>query len=563
MNGDFPLLTVLGLTPLVGVLVILALPAGRDLLVKQVALVTSLVVLALTVVVGLQFEPGGARFQLAEAHDWIPAFGVQYAVAVDGIALVLVALVGVLVPVVLLASWNDADPALQTVAAGSERVGSSVQVTGTGPVATTERPPTPPEPRRGSVKTFFSLMLVLETMMIGVFVSTDIFLFYVFFEAMLIPMYFLIGQFGGPRRSYAAVKFLLYSLVGGLLMLAAVIGLYVASAGQLASGTFNFLALTELELSESTQIWLFLGFFIAFAIKAPLFPFHTWLPDAGAEAPVGGAVLLVGVLDKVGTFGFIRYCLPLFPDASRTLAPYVITLSVIGILYGALLAMGQRDLKRLVSYTSVAHFGFIGLGVFAFTTQAQTGAVLYMVNHGLSTGALFLVVGFLIARGKTRDADAYSGVAKAAPLLAGAFLLAGLSSLALPGLSTFISEFLVLAGSYQRYQVATILATVGIVLAALYILLAYQRTMQGPLSQAHVRVPDLRGREVLAVAPLIALMIFLGFYPKPLTDVINPAVSCTQADLGFADPTPEDATVVSPAVPSCAVQTDLTDGGAR
>ncbi len=585
MSGTFPFLTVLGLTPLVGVLVILALPRGRDLLVKQVALVTSLVVLALTVVIGLRFEPGGARFQLAEAHDWIPAFGVQYAVGVDGIALVLVALIAVLVPVVLLASWHDADPVAEVVhdvaasrssayvkgrpgdpelqaGQGRESV-SSVKVAagGTG-AAILDRPGSPPDPRRGSVKTLFSLMLILETMMIGVFVSTDIFLFYVFFEAMLIPMYFLIGQFGGPRRSYAAMKFLLYSLFGGLIMLAAVIGLYVASAGQLTSGTFNFLALTQLDLSHSTQIWLFLGFFIAFAIKAPLFPFHTWLPDAGAEAPIGVAVLLVGVLDKVGTFGFIRYCLPLFPDASKTMAPYVITLSVIGILYGSLLAMGQRDLKRLVAYTSVAHFGFIGLGVFAFTTQAQTGAVLYMVNHGLSTGALFLVVGFLIVRGRTRDGDAYGGIAKVAPLLAGTFLIAGLSSLALPGLSTFVSEFLVLVGSFQRYEVATVLATIGIVLSSIYIFLMYQRTMQGPIHERHLRMPDLGGREVLAVAPLLALMIFLGFYPKPLTDVINPAVACTQVDLGFADPTPEDSTVVTPAVPACAQQTDLT-GGAR
>jgi NADH-quinone oxidoreductase subunit M len=359
----------------------------------------------------------------------------------------------------------------------------------------------------------------------------------VFFEAVLIPMYFLIGSYGGPRRSYAAVKFLLYSLVGGLLMLAAVIGLYVTSADQ-GEGTFAFERLTELEISLPVQIALFLGFFIAFAIKAPLFPFHTWLPDSGAEAPVGAAVLLVGVLDKIGTFGFLRYCLPLFPDASRELAPYVVTLSVIGILYGALLAMGQKDMKRLVAYTSVAHFGFIGLGCFAFTTQSQTGAVLYMVNHGLSTGALFLVVGFLIARGKSRNVDDYSGIAKVAPVLAGLFLVAGLSSLALPGLSTFVSEFLVLLGSWQHYPVATVFATVGIVFAALYVLLLFQRTMQGALAERHVGMRDLKGREVLAVAPLIALMLVLGFYPKPLLDVVEPAVKATMQDVGVSDPAP-------------------------
>jgi NADH-quinone oxidoreductase subunit M len=335
------------------------------------------------------------------------------------------------------------------------------------------------------------------------------------------------------------MKFLLYSLAGGLLMLAAVIGLYVVSASQ-GEGTFAFEQLTELEISTPVQIALFSGFFIAFAIKAPLFPFHTWLPDAGAEAPVGGAVLLVGILDKVGTFGFLRYCLPLFPEASRILGPYVIVLCVIGILYGALLAMGQKDLKRLISYTSVAHFGFIGLGIFAFTTQGQTGAVLYMVNHGLSTGALFLIAGFLIARGRSRLIPDYSGVAALAPILSGTFLLAGLSSLALPGLSTFISEFLVLIGTFSRYPVAAVLAALGVILAAIYILLAYQRTMQGALRlpAGLTTMKDLQLREVLAVAPLLALMIFLGFYPKPLTDVVNPAVRETMQDAGRSDPAP-------------------------
>jgi NADH-quinone oxidoreductase subunit M len=575
--SDYPWLTTLGLVPLVGAIVVALLPRGRDLLVKQVALGTSLVVLALTIAMSAAFDPAGARFQFVQAYDWIPAFGVQYAVGADGIALVLIALTAVLVPVVLLASWYDADPGAEStagVARGSARrtmdteraravspdegrlAGGAAQ---TGGVAVLERPvedagdagaappvdPAEAPEHQRSVKTFFALLLVLETLMIGVFAATDVFLFYVFFEAMLIPMYFIIGSYGGPRRSYAAVKFLLFSLVGGLLMLAAVIGLYVVSASQ-GDGTFAFESLVGLEMSRGVEIALFSGFFIAFAIKAPLFPFHTWLPDAGAEAPVGGAVLLVGVLDKVGTFGFLRYCLPLFPEASRILGPYIIVLCVIGILYGALLAMGQKDLKRLVSYTSVAHFGFIGLGVFAFTSQAQTGAVLYMVNHGLSTGALFLVIGFLIVRGRSRMTEDYGGVANVAPLLAGTFLLAGLSSLALPGLSTFVSEFLVLLGTFARYPVAAVLAALGVILAALYILLAYQRTMQGPLrlpshltwEKAGDRMRDLNLREVLAVAPLLALMIFLGFYPKPLTDVITPAVDATMQDAGFTDPEP-------------------------
>ncbi len=557
--SDFPWLTVLGLLPLVGAAVIAAVPTRSA---RPVALATSLVVLAGTIAMCAAFDAEGDRFQFVEQHDWIPAFGVQYAVGVDGIALVLVALVAVLVPVVLLASWHEADPegtGGAQVSSAAARSGSTAGAQGAGSssggsVALLERADVPAAgsgaagaggetaPGGGrikSVKSFFALMLVLETTMIGVFAATDVFLFYVFFEAVLIPMYFLIGSFGGPRRSYAAVKFLLYSLVGGLLMLAAVIGLYVTSAEQ-GEGTFAFEQLVQLEISTPVQIALFSGFFIAFAIKAPLWPFHTWLPDSGAEAPVGAAVLLVGVLDKIGTFGFLRYCLPLFPDASRILAPYVIALSVIGILYGALLAMGQKDMKRLVAYTSVAHFGFIGLGCFAFTTQAQTGAVFYMVNHGLSTGALFLVVGYLISRGGSRNVDDYSGIAKAAPVLAGLMLVAGLSSLALPGLSTFVSEFLVLLGSWQRYPVATVFATVGIIFAALYVLLLFQRTMQGALSERHVRMPDLKGREVLAVAPLIALMLVLGFYPKPVLDVVEPAVQATLADVGASDPAPTD-----------------------
>jgi NADH-quinone oxidoreductase subunit M len=308
------------------------------------------------------------------------------------------------------------------------------------------------------------------------------------------------------------------------------------------------------------QKLLFLGFFIAFAIKAPLVPFHTWLPDSASEAPIGGAVLLVGVLDKVGTFGFLRYCLPLFPDASRYFAPFVLVLAVVGILYAALLAMGQSDMKRLVAYTSISHFGFIALGIFAFTTEAATGAVLYMVNHGIATGLLFLVVGMLIARGGSRQIGDYGGVAAKAPLLAGAFFLAGLASLALPGTNSFVSEFLVLIGSFPTRPVFTILATVGIILAALYILLMYQRTMHGPArgvllssedgepAAGHggstatltaprrtLRVLDLDRRELAVVAPLIALILVLGVYPEPLLNLIEPAVAATMSDLGGSD----------------------------
>jgi NADH-quinone oxidoreductase subunit M len=500
-----PWLLILVLIPLAGSGAVALLPREDERMAKLLALGTSLAVLGVTVGAGIAFEPNGERFQLMFSKNWISSFGVSFALGVDGIALVLIALVAVLVPCVILASWNEETPSGR------------------------------------SPKAYFALLLLLEVFMIGVFAATDVFLFYVFFEAMLVPMYFLIGSFGGPRRQYAAVKFFLYSLVGGLLMLAAVIGLYVVSSKQLGAGTFAFDKLAGMSMDPGTEKLLFLGFFIAFAIKAPLVPFHTWLPDAGAEAPAGGAALLVGVLDKVGTFGFLRYCLPIFPNASRYFAPVVLVLSVVGVLYAALVAMGQRDMKRLIAYTSVAHFGFIGLGIFAFTSQGMSGAVFYMVNHGLATGALFLAAGMLIARGRSRDIPDYGGVAKTQPMLGGAFLLAGLASLALPGMSTFISEFLVLVGTFTRHRVYGIIATVGIVLAALYILIMYQRMFHGPPNESAVKSAgwrDLNVRETLAVAPLFALIIFLGIYPKPVLDVINPAVNATLTDVHQTDPAP-------------------------
>ena len=470
--SDLPFLLLMIAVPAIGAAVVAGLPKGRDELARQITLALSLVVLLLAVLATIAYEVDGERFQLTSSFEWIPDFGVSFALGVDGIALVMLLLIGVLVPVVIVASWNDR----------------------AGDVSTDRR----------SMKAYFAWLLLLEAMMVGVFAATDVFLFYVFFEAMLVPMYFIIGSFGGPRRQYAAVKFFLYSLVGGLIMLAAVIGLYVVSASELGEGTFAFDALRSLEIDPGVQKLLFLGFFIAFAIKAPLVPFHTWLPDSGSEAPIGGAVLLVGVLDKVGTFGFLRYCLPLFPDASQYFAPFVLVLAVVGILYAALLAMGQSDMKRLVSYTSISHFGFIALGIFAFTQEAGTGAVLYMVNHGIATGLLFLVVGMVIARGGSRQIGDYGGLAAAAPLLGGAFLVAGLASLALPGTNSFVSEFLVLIGSFQTRPVFTILATVGIILAALYVLLMYQRTMHGPprgvLLQQDPATPARGGRGATAVA---------------------------------------------------------------
>ncbi|MER7268982.1 NADH-quinone oxidoreductase subunit M [Micromonospora carbonacea] len=508
--SNFPFLSVLTVAPLVGALVVAVLPRRRPELAKQVAFGWSLLVLALSVVMWLAFKTGGERLQFRESYTWIPQWDARFTFAADGIALVMLMLIAVLVPLVILASWNDA------------------------------------ESSKRSIPVYFALLLVLESTMIGVFAAADVFLFYVFFEVMLVPMYFLIGSYGGHQRQYAAVKFFLYSLVGGLFMLAAVIGLWVVGGK-----TFDWQALTQIDISTGTERWLFLGFFLAFAIKAPFFPFHTWLPDAGGAAPAGAAALLVGVLDKVGTFGILRYCLPLFPEASKWFAPYALALGVIGIIYAALLAVGQNDLKRLVSYTSIAHFGFIGVGIFAFTTQAGTGAVLYMLNHGLATGLLFLVVGMLVARRGSALISDFGGAGKLVPLLAGVLFFAGLASLALPGTAPFVSEFLVLIGTFTVNKPVAVIATLGIILAAAYVLWMVQRTTQGTLNPALTEVEpmrrDLNLREKFVVAPLIALIVLLGFYPKPVTDVINPAVRATMEDVGRTDPAPEVGGVVQEA----------------
>src|ERR1700722_11407028 len=514
--SSVPWLTIAGAIPLAGALVIAAIPSmpangveadreARNLLSKRLALGFSVLTLAWFIAMAVQFKPNGPNFQFNQSVSWIPEFGVHYAVGVDGIALVLIGMSVVLMPAVILASWHDAE--------GGAR----------------------------SVKTYFALLLVLETMMIGVFAATDVFLFYLFFEAMLIPMYFMIGSYGTGKRQYAAVKFLLYSLAGGLLMLVAVIALYVYSARSGVTGhhgTFLFSELERVTFSPDAQKWLFLGFFVAFAIKAPLFPFHTWLPDAATSAQPGAAVLLVGVLDKVGTFGMIRYCIELCPGAAHYFTPLIIVLAVIGVLYGAIVAIGQADMKRLIAYTSVSHMGLITLGIFVFTSQGQSGAVLYMVNHGFATGALFLLAGFMIARRRSQRIADYGGVQKVAPVLAGLFLISGLAGLSLPGLSTFVSEFLVLVGTFSRYKVAGSFAVAGIILAAIYILWMYQRTMNGPTVESVAAMPDLRVRELLAVVPLVFLIVAMGVYPKPVLDVINPAVKATMSQVGSTDPVP-------------------------
>jgi len=494
-------LTILGLLPLVGSAAVFLLPKGSDLLAKQVALGVSIVVAIAGLGMALSFDRSVSGFQFVEKHQWIPAFGINYALGVDGISLLLILLALVLTPIVIAACWHEA------------------------------------EGGRWSVKNFFGLILILETMIVGVFAATDIFLFYVFFEAMLIPVYFLIGGYGTGEKAAAAVKFLLYSLFGGLLMLASIIGLYVISGNQLDAPTFDVTALSQLTIDPVTQRMLFLGFFIAFAIKAPLWPFHTWLPDAARAATPGTSVLLLGVLDKVGTYGMIRFCLSLFPEASKEFGPTIIVLSLISIFYGAFLAIaqgtssGDGNIKALISYTSISHFGFITLGIFAFTQQSHSGATLYMINHGFSTAALFLIAGWMISRRKSERISDFGGLQRVTPIMAWSFFIAGMSSLALPGLSSFVSEFLVLIGTFERYPIPAIIGTIGIIFAALYILIPVQRALHGPTTPGNENLTDLTLREKVSIAPVIAIIIFFGFYPQPLLDVINPAASATLSAL--------------------------------
>jgi NADH-quinone oxidoreductase subunit M len=499
-------LTTMMLLPLVGSILVAVIPSDHVLRIKQAALGTTLLVAISGVLAWVKFDSSNTTLQFVESAKWIPSFGINYAVGVDGLAIVLILMSVLLAPIVVLAGWNES------------------------------------EGGRWSPKLFYILILVLETMMIGVFAATDVFLFYVFFEAMLIPVYFLIGGFGSGDRAAAAVKFLLYSLFGGLLMLASIIGLYVIS-GANGGHTFDITHLSELHMhmSSMTQNLLFLGFFIAFAIKAPLWPLHTWLPDAAASSTPGTSVLLLGVLDKVGTFGMIRFCLALFPDASKTFTPLIIVLAVISIIYGAFLAIGARDIKRLIAYTSISHFGFITMGIFAMTSQGMSGATLYMFNHGFSTAALFLVAGWMQSRrGSSTIAD-FGGLQRVTPVMAWAFFIAGMSSLALPGLSSFVSEFLVLVGTYTRYPVAAVIATFGIVLAALYILIPVQKALHGPTTPGNENLPDLNLREKIAIAPVIAIIVALGFYPSPLLNVINPASAHVLEVQGFTDPVPSES----------------------
>jgi NADH-quinone oxidoreductase subunit M len=492
--NDFPWLTILILVPLVGAVVTAFLPSGPgQALAKQVGLGFALLALVPAVVVAADFSAGGG-YQAQEQHEWIAAFGAHYALGVDGLGLLMVLLTVVLVPIVMLASWRDAD--------------------------------------EGNTKAFFAWTLALQAMSLAVFTATDLFLFYVVFEATLIPAYFLIGGFGRAGRSRAATKFLIYQLAGGLVMLGSVIGLYVVSANQ---GTPSYLLedLAGLDIAADTQKWLFVGFFVAFAIKAPMFPVHTWLADTTEKATPGTSVLLVCILDKIGTFGMLRFCLGLLPDASQWATPVVVVLALISIIYGALVAIGQDDVLRLIGLTSLSHFGFIVLGIFVFSPTGGTGAILYMVNHGIATALMFLVAGFLINRTGTASIRAMGGVEKTAPVLAGFFLVAGLAACGLPGLSPFVSELMVIVAAFDHHWLVGSVAVLAIVLAAFYALWMYQRTMTGPDREGVVPVADLDRREVGILAPLALALVLFGFFPSPLLDVINPVVHDTLVGVGI------------------------------
>jgi NADH-quinone oxidoreductase subunit M len=476
------MLTAIVVLPLIGAIV--ALLAGdragrRDGVVRVVALATSLVVFALTLVLWARFNPSdqAPEFQFVEHYEWIPAFGISYFVGVDGISLSLIVLTAFLTPIALLSSWGSV---------------------------------------KQKVREFSFFVLALEAGMVGVFVSLDLFLFYLFWDAMLLPMYFLIGIWGYERRIYAAVKFILYTMAGSVLMLIAIIGLAYSHYAATDSYTFNLIELYKFETPANLAFWFFLAFALAFAIKVPLFPFHTWLPDAHVEAPTAGSVILAGVLLKMGTYGLVRFAFPLFPEAAHAFAPYLAGLAVAGIVYGALVAMVQPDMKKLVAYSSVSHLGFVVLGICAMNLQGVQGAVYQMLNHGVSTGGLFLIVGMLSDRRHTRLISEFGGLKAVTPRLVAAFLIITLSSIALPGLNGFVGEFLILIGAFRWDPRFAAVAATGVVLSAVYMLWMFQRVNYGPVTnRKNTELKDLSAREWWVIAPIVAVAILMGVLPAP------------------------------------------------
>ena len=486
---SFPLLTSIVFLPLAGA-VLLLLVGGRDGerddLVRRLALGVSLAVFLLTLVLWAGFDPASAEYQFQEDHEWIPRFGIAYHLGVDGISLFLVVLTGFLTPLALLGSW------------------ASVKT---------------------KVAAFSFFMLALESAMLGVFVSVDLFLFYVFWDAMLIPMYFLIGIWGYDRRVYAAVKFILYTMAGSVLMLVAILALAYLHSEATGAYSFDLEALFALTIAPETQVWLFLAFAVAFAIKVPLFPFHTWLPDAHVEAPTAGSVILAGVLLKMGTYGLLRFAFPLFPEAAAIFAPYLAGLAVIGLVYGALVAMVQPDLKKLVAYSSVSHLGFVVLGICAMNPQGVEGAIYQMLNHGVSTGALFLIVGMLSERRHTRLIAEFGGLKKVMPRLSAAFLVITLSSIALPGLNGFVGEFLILMGAFLWSPRFAAVAASGVILSAVYMLWMFQRVNYGPVTnEKNQHLADLSARELWVLVPTIVMAVVMGVLPGPFLAPMAPSV---------------------------------------
>ena len=479
-NLSWPLLSTLIFAPLAGVLLLFALRSDRAA--KIGTLAVTLANAALSVLLYTGFNAATAQYQFAEDRAWIPSLNIRYTLGVDGISLLLVLLTAMLTPLCVLCSWR----------AISARV-----------------------------KEFLACILLMETAMLGVFAALDCVLFYIFWEAMLIPMFLLIGVWGGPRKIYASVKFFLYTLAGSVMLPVAFIALYLHSAPH----TFFIPALMGQPYAASLQGWLFLAFFAAFAVKVPMFPFHTWLPAAHVEAPTAGSVLLAGVLLKMGAYGFLRFCLPITPLGVAAFAPYVIALSVAGILYGGLAALAQSDMKRLVAYSSVAHMGFVTLGIFVLNTRGVEGAMLQMINHGITTGALFLCVGMIYERTHTRELSAATGIGKAMPVYATALAFFGLSSFAFPGTNTFVGEFLVLAGSFAFSGKLLALVVPGVVLSAAYMLRMLQRMIWGGTANPDTsRLADLNVREILTLAPLLLLVFWIGLAPAPFMDVFHASV---------------------------------------
>jgi NADH-quinone oxidoreductase subunit M len=484
----FPILSTLIALPIVGAFLLLFVrdEEHSEKTIRAIALTVSGLVFLETLLLWSRFDPASADFQFIERHDWIPSFGISYLLGVDGISLLLVVLTGFLTPIALLGSWESVHK---------------------------------------RVKAFSIFILLLESAMIGVFLSLDLFLFYVFWDAMLVPMYFLIGIWGYERRIYAAVKFLLYTMAGSVLMLLAILGLAYLQSAATGAYSFDLLKLYDLSIPPSVQVWFFLAFALAFAIKVPLFPFHTWLPDAHVEAPTAGSVILAGVLLKMGTYGLVRFAFPLFPAAATLFAPILATLAVVGIIYGALVAMVQPDMKKLVAYSSVSHLGFVVLGIAAMNIQGVQGAVYQMLSHGISTGGLFLIVGMLSDRRHTRLIAEYGGLKKVTPRLVAVFLIVTLASIGLPGLNGFVGEFLILLGVFRWNPRMAAFAATGVILSATYMLWMFQRVNYGPVtSDKNARLVDLRPREWVVIVPIVVLAILMGVLPNLFLRPIEPAV---------------------------------------